>query len=117
MSGFLYGWTLFLVIQTGTIAAVAVAFAKYSGVFVPWISAQNWLIAGPRFGLNTQQLVAIAVLVLLTLVEYARHPHRRRSAERLHLRQDRRAARAGGLRVVARAQPGGGDAQLRPLLG
>ena len=66
MSGFLYGWTLFLVIQTGTIAAVAVAFAKFSGVFVPWISAQNWLIAGPRFGLNTQQLVAIAVLVLLT---------------------------------------------------
>src|SRR3954467_12595586 len=34
--GFLYGWTLFLVIQTGTVAAVAVAFAKYTGVFVPW---------------------------------------------------------------------------------
>src|SRR6478672_3206689 len=41
--GFLYGWTLFMVIQTGTIAAVAVAFAKYSGVFMPWISAQNYL--------------------------------------------------------------------------
>ena len=39
LCGFLYGWTLFLVIQTGTIAAVAVAFAKYTGVFVPWISA------------------------------------------------------------------------------
>ena len=38
LCGFLYGWTLFLVIQTGTIAAVAVAFAKYAGVFVPWIS-------------------------------------------------------------------------------
>src|SRR6266851_5326171 len=36
LSGFLYGWTSFMVIQTGTIAAVAVAFAKYSGVFVPW---------------------------------------------------------------------------------
>ena len=66
MSGFLYGWTLFLVIQTGTIAAVAVAFAKYSGVFVPWISAHNYLVGGGRFGLNTQQLTAIAVLVLLS---------------------------------------------------
>ena len=45
MSGFLYGWTLFLVIQTGTIAAVAVAFAKFSGVFFPGISAQNYLVA------------------------------------------------------------------------
>jgi APA family basic amino acid/polyamine antiporter len=64
MSGFLYGWTLFLVIQTGTIAAVAVAFAKFAGVFVPWISAQNRLLPF----VSTQQLVAIAVLVLLTWV-------------------------------------------------
>src|SRR5262252_4592361 len=42
--GFLYGWTLFLVIQTGTIAAVAVAFGKFLGVFFPWVSAQNVLI-------------------------------------------------------------------------
>ena len=41
MWGFLYGWTLFMVIQTGTIAAVAVAFAKYTGVFFPSISASN----------------------------------------------------------------------------
>src|SRR5580698_1833866 len=68
MAGFLYGWTLFLVIQTGTIAAVAVAFAKYTGVFVPWISAQNYLIGSGRVGLTTQQLLAIAVLVLLTAV-------------------------------------------------
>src|ERR1700740_1643969 len=53
--GFLYGWTLFLVIQTGTIAAVAVAFAKYAGVFAPSISAQNYLIGAGRFGLNTQE--------------------------------------------------------------
>ena len=39
--GFLYGWTLFLVIQTGTIAAVAVAFAKFLGLFVPWVSTSN----------------------------------------------------------------------------
>src|SRR5262245_52289536 len=44
LSGFLFGWTMFLVIQTGTIAAVAVAFAKYAGVFAPWISAQNYLV-------------------------------------------------------------------------
>src|SRR5881227_4026328 len=42
--GFLYGWTLFLVIQTGTIAAVAVAFGKFLGVLIPWVSAQNILI-------------------------------------------------------------------------
>jgi len=41
--GFLYGWTLFLVIQTGTIAAVAVAFGKFLGVFFPAISAKNWI--------------------------------------------------------------------------
>src|SRR4030095_2692774 len=39
--GFLFGWTMFLVIQTGTIAAVAVAFAKFAGVFFPAISAEN----------------------------------------------------------------------------
>jgi len=64
--GFLYGWTLFMVIQTGTIAAVAVAFAKYTGVFVPWISAQNYLLGSGKVGLTTQQLLAIAIIVFLT---------------------------------------------------
>ena len=64
--GFLYGWTLFLVIQTGTIAAVAVAFAKYAGVFFPWISDQNYLLGAGKIGLTTQQLVAIAIIVFLT---------------------------------------------------
>jgi APA family basic amino acid/polyamine antiporter len=68
LSGFLYGWTLFMVIQTGTIAAVAVAFAKFSGVFFPAVSAHNYLIGSGRVGLTTQQLLAIAVLVLLTAV-------------------------------------------------
>src|SRR5512139_3350747 len=53
--GFLYGWTLFLVIQTGTIAAVGVAFAKFLGVFVPQIAAENKLLPF----LSTQQLLAI----------------------------------------------------------
>jgi basic amino acid/polyamine antiporter, APA family len=67
--GFLYGWTLFLVIQTGTIAAVAVAFAKFLGLFVPWISAANTLVPLPfGFSLSSQRLVAIGVVVLLTWV-------------------------------------------------
>src|SRR5580700_9655070 len=68
LSGFLYGWTLFLAIQTGTIAAVAVAFAKFAGIFVPWISAQNYLFGSGRLGLTTQQLVGIAVVLLLSAV-------------------------------------------------
>ncbi len=68
MAGFLYGWTLFLVIQTGTIAAVAVAFAKFLGVFVPWISARNHLIGSGRIGLTSQQLIAILVILALTAI-------------------------------------------------
>ena len=68
LSGFLYGWTLFLVIQTGTLAAVAVAFAKFTGVFFPWISAHNRLAGVGAFGVSSQQLVAIAVLILLSWV-------------------------------------------------
>src|SRR6187399_75992 len=64
LAGFLFGWTMFLVIQTGTVAAVAVAFAKFAGVFFPWISASNYVL--PR--VSTQQLTGIAVLVLLTWV-------------------------------------------------
>jgi len=64
LAGFLFGWTMFLVIQTGTIAAVAVAFAKFAGVFWPSIAADNYVL--PL--VSTQQLVAIAVIVVLTLV-------------------------------------------------
>ncbi len=64
--GFLYGWTLFTVIQTGTIAAVAVAFAKYAGVFFPWISDQNYLLGAGRIGITSQQLTAISIIVFLT---------------------------------------------------
>src|SRR5438105_6328461 len=70
--GFLYGWTLFLVIQTGTIAAVAIAFAKFFGVFVTSISPENYLIApivllpGYAISLSTEQLVAILLIALLT---------------------------------------------------
>src|SRR5579875_499860 len=48
--GFLYGWTLLLVIQTGTIAAVGVGFARFLGVFVPAVSESNYIIAPVRIG-------------------------------------------------------------------
>src|ERR1700739_3854844 len=69
--GFLYGWTLLLVIQTGTIAAVAVGFARYTGVLIPWFSESNYIIAPIRFGgyafsLSTAQLLGLAMIALLT---------------------------------------------------
>ena len=69
--GFLYGWTLFLVVQTGTIAAVAIAFAKFLGVFVAAVSPDKYLVAPISFGsyaisLSTEQMVAIALIALLT---------------------------------------------------
>src|SRR5579863_7029693 len=81
--GFLYGWTLFLVIQTGTIAAVGVAFGKFLGVFFPSISSTHWILhfwkvppihLGPMVlgnmdvGLNTQNLMAILMVVALSII-------------------------------------------------
>ena len=71
--GFLYGWTLFLVIQTGTIAAVAVGFARYTGVLVPWVSESKYLIEPVRFGsyafsLSTAQFIGLAMIALLTFM-------------------------------------------------
>jgi APA family basic amino acid/polyamine antiporter len=72
--GFLYGWTLFLVIQTGTIAAVAVAFSRFLGVLAPAVSPTAWVIppinlsANYAVSLSTQQLVAILIIVLLTFI-------------------------------------------------
>jgi APA family basic amino acid/polyamine antiporter len=72
--GFLYGWTLFLIIQTGTIAAVSVAFARFLGILAPAISPTNWIIPpiilsrNYAISLSTQQLVAIVIIVLLSFV-------------------------------------------------
>jgi len=81
--GFLYGWTLFLVIQTGTIAAVCVAFGKFLGVFFPSVSTTHWLwhIAhvpaiplGPMvlgnmdIGINTANLAGVVIVFLLAIV-------------------------------------------------
>lgn len=65
---FLYGWTLFLVIQTGFIAAVAVAFAKYLGVFLPILSESNIIFTANNFSINSAQIVAILSIVFLTLI-------------------------------------------------
>jgi APA family basic amino acid/polyamine antiporter len=70
--GFLYGWTLFLVIQTGTIAAVAVAFGRFLGVLWPAIAEDHYLIApvhlstGYALSLSTAQLVGVLLIALLT---------------------------------------------------
>ena len=71
-AGFLFGWSLLLVIQTGTIAAVAVAFARFMGVLAPQISESNYIVApvhlfgGYAISLSTAQLVAIVLILLLT---------------------------------------------------
>jgi APA family basic amino acid/polyamine antiporter len=66
--GFLYGWSLFAVIQTGTIAAVAVAFAKFTAVLVPWFSADNILFQSGDFTIHAGQLLAVASIALLTFI-------------------------------------------------
>jgi APA family basic amino acid/polyamine antiporter len=74
--GFLFGWSLFIVIQTGTIAAVAVAFARFTGVLFPFVASEHYLVAplrlpgvlgGYAFSLSTEQLVAVLLILLLTL--------------------------------------------------
>lgn len=81
--GFLYGWAMLVVIQTGTIAAVGIAFAKFTGVLFPWFSSTKWIwklatlgpyhtwfgVLGPyNVGLNTQNLLGIISIILLTWV-------------------------------------------------
>ena len=64
--GFLYGWTTFLVIQTGTIAAVAVAFAKFTGLIIPWFSEKHVLWAVLGRPITAAHVLAIASIVVLT---------------------------------------------------
>ncbi len=67
--GFLYGWSFFAVIQTGTIAAVAVGFAKFAGYFFPalaWEDANTFSLAG--LTIHYAQVVAILLIVLLTYI-------------------------------------------------
>src|SRR3954469_20408873 len=78
LMGFLYGWTLFLVIQTGTIAAVAVAFGRFLGVLIPaigpdrysWFPHLDFAISGgtAELGLSPQRLVALVSIWVLTWI-------------------------------------------------
>ena len=125
--GFLYGWTLFLVIQTGTIAAVGVAFGKFLGHFFPAVAASHWLIGpfhvgvwqpfgialgGMDMGLNTQNLSGIIVVIFLTVLNTFRPEDRRAGAKCLHHCQGFRACRPGIRRHSGRAQRPCGGSEL-----
>jgi APA family basic amino acid/polyamine antiporter len=66
LSAFVYGWTVFMVIQTGVIAAVAVAFAKFTGVFIPFFDPSHLLLGIGNFHVNAAQILAVASIVFLT---------------------------------------------------
>ena len=69
LTGFLFGWTVFMVIQTGVIAAVAIAFAKFTGVLLPDVISDNFVVADLGIvKLSTQKLLAIALIAFLTFV-------------------------------------------------
>jgi len=72
LTGFLYGWTLFAVINTGTLAALAVGYARYFGIFVPALGTDRVLASLPVFGhaltISAGQLNAVAVIVVLSIV-------------------------------------------------
>lgn len=68
LTSFVYGWTVFMVIQTGTIAAVAVAFTKYSAVFFPILNPENVLLALGSVKVSVGSLYAIASIILLTYI-------------------------------------------------
>ena len=74
LTGFLYGWTLFAVIHTGTLAALAVGYARYFGLFVPALGTGHVLASVPLFGhalpISAGQLNAVAVIVVLSIVNY-----------------------------------------------
>ncbi|NIG57105.1 APC family permease [Chitinophaga sp. Cy-1792] len=65
---FLFGWTQFGVIQTGTIAAVAVAFAKFTAYLIPSFSEKNILLHTPLVDISAAQIVAIISIILLTFI-------------------------------------------------
>ena len=68
LTGFLYGWTLFMIIQTGSIAAVAVAFAKFTAVLIPWFGTDNTLLNIFGLKISAAQFLAILNIALLTFI-------------------------------------------------
>jgi basic amino acid/polyamine antiporter, APA family len=68
ITSFVYGWTVFTVIQTGVIAAVAVAFARYTGVFIPFFDEANKIFAYREFSVSTTQVLAVLSVCFLTFL-------------------------------------------------
>ncbi len=68
LMGFLYGWTSFMVIQTGTIAALGVAFAKFTSVFFPALSTTNIIINLGFLHISAAQILAIVIIIIITLI-------------------------------------------------
>ncbi len=116
--GFLFGWTQFLVIQTGTIAAVAIGFARYLGVLVPGVSAQRWIVEPidltQRYAvsLSVQQATAIALIAGLTLLNTRGLRLGKLVQNAFTWAKSAHAARAGGDRHPDRAQRGCGRGEL-----
>ncbi len=100
MWGFLYGWTLFLVIQTGTVAAVAVAFAKYTGVFFPIDFCRQLGPAVRQHPADSGYQHSCAP----DMGKYSRPANRIDRAECVHVCEDRCAPRTHRLRLSCRAE-------------
>ena len=113
--GFLYGWTMLLVIQTATIAAVAIAFAKFTAVMIPWFSPTQWIwklgTIGPwqfwfgslgpyNVGLNRQNLLAIASIIFLTWINTRGLRTGKDRPEHFHGCEGRFASRARNRRML-----------------
>ena len=127
--GFLYGWTLFLVIQTGTIAAVAVAFGKFLGVFFPAVSTTHWLwhiahvpalrvgpmvLGNMEIGVNTANLTGIVHRDFSRRREHLRRQAGRADSEHLHHGQGAVAGGADSAGLHGGTQRHGMAGEFRP---
>ena len=109
---FLFGWTLLLIVQTGTVAAVAVAFARFSGVIFPIIKPDLWIGIG-GVGLSGERLLAIGVIALLTWSNLRGLESRQADPEPLHQREAALAVDDQRGRMFPRAQSSRGHRELR----
>ena len=112
--GFLYGWTFLLAINTGFVAAVAVAFAKTLGFFVPGVGEEHLLFAFGDFRFTTAQLVALAVIAVLTWINVT---GLRTGASVQNAFTIAKLAAIAGLVVLGVAMARGSTQNFRPILG
>ena len=120
--GFLYGWTLFLIIQTGTIAASSVGFSRYLGVLWPQISEANYIIKPihilPTYAisLSTAQLVALIVISFLTWTNMKGLKSTEKGCKTFHDHEDWVVARRDRHRRIYRLESRCGEGELWPCL-